>query len=229
MRWISLATALLFAGPVAAQENEAEKLFRAMEKKVRAANSLEAAIEGDVKDAKFKGKLLVGDGNRFRLETEADVDGNKHHHMLASDGKVVYSKGVSSASWPARPENADRMRAFFARGGLVACGDCLDPESGVADLDKAFAPADFKLGAKEKIGGKDAQLIECTLTVAKKGGKSETVKMAVWIDTQTQLPLKRRLDAKEGKEMAVTVSETYTTFTLDAKIDAKAFELPKSD
>jgi outer membrane lipoprotein-sorting protein len=231
MRWIFLVSGLLLAAPAAAQENEAEKLFRTMEKKVRAAKSLEVVLEGtatqgDGKDVKWKGKLLVGDGNRFRMETEADADGKKHQSLLASDGKLVYSKGVSSATWPAHAENAERVRAFFARAGLSACSEAIDPESGIADLDKAFAAADFKLGAKEKIAGKDAQLIEYTLTVAKKGGKRETVKMAVWIDAQTQLPLKRRLDGKEG-DMTITVVETYSTLTLDAKIDAKVFELPK--
>jgi outer membrane lipoprotein-sorting protein len=235
MRWIFfLIPGLLLASRAVAQENEAEKLFRALEKKVRAAKSLEVVFEGsgtggDIK-AKFKGKLLVGDGNRFRIETEAAVDGKKNHSLLASDGKLVYSKGVSSATWLAHAENTARVRAYFARGGFSATGDCLDPESGVADLDKALAPADFKLGAKEKIGGKDAQVVECMLTVAKKGGASETRKMALWIDPKTQLPLQRRLEFKEGNPgVTVTLVETYPTFTLDAKIDAKAFALPKSD
>ena len=45
MRWIFLVPGLLLAAPAAAQENEAEKLFRTMEKKVRAAKSLEVVFE----------------------------------------------------------------------------------------------------------------------------------------------------------------------------------------
>ena len=48
----------------------------------------------------------------------------------------------------------------------------------------------------------------------------------VWIDTQTQLPLKRSIEAKDSMETR-TLEETYTTFTVNAKIDSKMFEIPK--
>jgi outer membrane lipoprotein-sorting protein len=239
MRWINLATVLLLAAPGAAQENEAEKLFRAMEKKIRAARSLEIVFEADATDptpgaANFKGQALFGEGNRFRIEVKVSYEGKKTGGMIASDGKTLYQKDdeAPAKTQPAHAEDAERLRAFVGRGGILAgLGSFADlattePKKDF-DLEKTWALTDFKLGAKDKIGAREAQIVECTLTIVMKGRKTDTAKMAVWIDTQTQLPLKRRLEAKWGKETTTTYLETYSTFNPDAKIDAKMFELPK--
>jgi hypothetical protein len=45
--------------------------------------------------------------------------------------------------------------------------------------------------------------------------------MSVWIDTQTQLPLKRT-DARKSQRS----TETYGVFTLDGKLGDKLFDVP---
>jgi hypothetical protein len=52
------------------------------------------------------------------------------------------------------------------------------------------------------------------------------LKVSVWIDTATQLPVKREILAQEKGE-EVRLSESYGTFTVDGKTDAKEFVLPK--
>jgi hypothetical protein len=45
--------------------------------------------------------------------------------------------------------------------------------------------------------------------------------VSVWIDTKTQLPLKR---AEAGKTQGST--ETYGVFTVGSKLDGKLFDIP---
>ncbi len=80
----------------------------------------------------------------------------------------------------------------------------------------------FTLGKKEKLNGRVAQIIEYEL---KFSGFNDSVAVVVWVDTKTNLPLKRmESDKKDGK---LDYTETYTKLTLGGKIDEKKFELPK--
>ena len=50
--------------------------------------------------------------------------------------------------------------------------------------------------------------------------------MTVWIDTKTNLPVKRVTEVTEG-DTKMTMTETIKKFKLDEKVDPKTFELPK--
>jgi outer membrane lipoprotein-sorting protein len=237
MRWIVCTILPFVAAPLSAQENEAEKLFRAMEKKVRAAKSVEIAFEGDIASKSFKMKLkgrVLGQGELFRIEATGEFGGKSVAALVLSDGKTIYNKeaGESKARAKTRPASAgdgDMVRGIAGRVGVVQGVGVVDTMTSTQrskdlDFDAAVLPVkDFILGAKEKVGGKDAQVIECAVTTPK---DKITGKMLVWIDSQTQLPLKRSIERIEHGE-TVTVVETYTTFALDAKIDRKVFELPE--
>lgn len=56
---------------------------------------------------------------------------------------------------------------------------------------------------------------------------SGTCQVILWIDAETLLPLKRLVafEGNQGKPGRIT--ETNSEFTIDAKVDAKLFELPK--
>jgi hypothetical protein len=87
---------------VVAAENEAEKLFRALEQKVRGAKTLQircdAIITGaDAKKADdekkvdaekwhIKGSLFLGEGDKFRWEYEGKRFGNEWKRTIVSDG-----------------------------------------------------------------------------------------------------------------------------------------------
>jgi len=50
------------------------------------------------------------------------------------------------------------------------------------------------------------------------------MQMTIWLDTQTNMPLKRLVIAPSEK---ARLTEVYTEFTLNPKLDGKMFELPK--
>src|SRR5262245_25508372 len=103
-----LACGLLAAAlvpSVRAQENEGEKLFRAMEKKIRTARAFRVTFtikgQGDTKDrvASFRGSLLLTNDNKARLKVKGDDFGEARRWEMVSDGKQVflrpYNVGVS--------------------------------------------------------------------------------------------------------------------------------------
>jgi len=76
--------------------------------------------------------------------------------------------------------------------------------------------------ATEKVGERQAKVVRYRVG---KGGNDDP-KVAVSIDAETGLPLKRVLFAHpEGEK--ILIAEAYGAFKLNPKIDAKAFELPK--
>jgi outer membrane lipoprotein-sorting protein len=237
MRWLSLLVVALVAVPAFAQENDAEKLYRAMEKKIRGAKSFQMDFDGDVDFGKdkgsIKGKLYFAEKNKFRLEGALENNGKKENGLIVADGKSIFNRPNDTSPGETRTlddNDQDRWRGYIARGGVVASILLIaergpdDAKKERFDLDKAMGVKDFKLGAKEKVAGKDAQIVEYTATV----DKELKAKVSVWIDTRTNLPLKRVLEATmEGGKEAARFVETYSNFTIDGRIDAKLFELPK--
>ncbi len=82
------------------------------------------------------------------------------------------------------------------------------------DSAKLLRATDFKAAEGEKVGGRDAKVLRYKLG---------TLGVILWLDARTHLPLKRHILS----EKRVVITETYKEFTLDPKIDAKVFELPK--
>jgi hypothetical protein len=68
------------------------------------------------------------------------------------------------------------------------------------------------------VGQREAQVVQYQIQNNKIGN---LVEMSVWIDTKTQLPLKR---AEAGKTQRST--ERYGVFTVDSKLDGKLFDVP---
>ncbi|HKB40512.1 MAG TPA: hypothetical protein VKD72_29070, partial [Gemmataceae bacterium] len=119
--------------------------------------------------------------------------------------------------------------ASVMRGGvwmtMYAVLENQDPPAMLKDfnLDKHMSVSDFKLGKKEPVSGKEAQVIEYKLNP----GADELV-MSVWIDVRTLLPLKRVVKGKpKVGPYQVIVTETYTKAAVDEKVDDKDFEIPK--
>src|SRR5262245_12754003 len=73
---------LLLAASAHAQENEAEKLFRAMEKKVRTAKAFDVSCSYEINKSKSKADLLLTQDNKARLK----VIGRASFDVI-SDGK----------------------------------------------------------------------------------------------------------------------------------------------
>src|SRR5262249_45300905 len=235
---LSLLLLLALVPLTLAQENEAEKRFRDVEKKVRAAKAFQVAVtieaKGDTKDrvGSFKGSLLVTNDNKARLKISGDDFGEARNWEMVSNGKQVrlkpYSLGVSELfkeeATLATPMNLHgQLTTRVSRLGVFLNLPRMAAWLFVADNpDSRLGIGGFKAGAAEKVGGRDAQVVRYKTNLS--GLKDDEAAFTVWIDSETGLPLRRVI---VGKSLG-TITETYTEFTLDPKIDAKAFVLPKA-
>ena len=188
----------------------------------------------DTPDGKgaFKGRLVVAQGNKVRIEMSGEGGGKTMDILSVSDGaKMVTVDNKKSQPIQDTPKNLGKqVLAGSARGGIFVpmwlavqvVPEGKDPRE--VDLEESIKVADFKLGKKEKVEDKEAQVIEYVLTAASAGG--EKINAAVWVDVKTHVPLKRSLTAKIGDKQ-LTVTETYSKVAVDGKLDDKTFELPK--
>lgn len=227
MRLLTLPV-LLFA--FAQGPNDAEKAFRAAEKKLAEADAVQLDFVSDMKgekaEVKLKGILLMTKGNKLRMELTGVVGGKDFEMKIISDGeKTKTDKAVQDT-----PKNSNARvaritsQAGFAVGFFVVAFKS-SPGKEQPDLDELTSVSGFSFGKKEKIGAGErlAQRIDYKLTMSA-GNKKETVDAQVWLDVETNLPLKRVVNLPgAAKSQAI---EVYG-IVLNAKIDPKKFELPK--
>jgi outer membrane lipoprotein-sorting protein len=239
--------------PVAlAQDNEAEKLFRDMEKKLLAAKSFEITFEYQIEDLArkkrtTKGTLVLTKDNKAQLKVSGYFEGKRDAPFeLVSDGKqlktkgakfVVASNGVPGVEKGGQSEQETPKRFAVQLGALVSRGgmwysifvmpyllrDGID-----ADAEGSKVNAyDFKLGSAEKVGKHAAKVLRYRF--GKGGACPDDQEIILWLDAETLLPLKRIFDLRENRGVVsgIIITENYNEFTIDPKIEAKAFELPK--
>jgi hypothetical protein len=227
------------------EQNEAEKLFRAMEKKIKGAKALEIVFTYEFEGETAKGSLLLTNDNKARLRLSGQyypgVKGNPTFELV-SDGKRFKTKGAElgigfqgvpyidpkgqTTEGLTRKGLHEMVAAFLSQVGvgytvlrlpyLVRHGDeSLDP-------DEPESMYGFKAGAAEKVGERQAKVLRYRFD---DGGKDDP-EITLWIDAENGLPLKRVFSIPRGV-FAGRITETYSEFNLDPKIDGKAFELPK--
>ncbi len=235
-----LACGLLAAAlvpSVRAQENEGEKLFRAMEKKIQTARAFRVAFtikgQGDTKDrvASFRGSLLLTSDSKARLKASGDDFGEARRWEMVSDGKQVFLKpyvvsgieGDKEEETLATPRNlhgylamrVSRLGVYLNLPRLAAVVLAADGPGRGLDL------RGFQVVVAEKVGGRDAKVVRYKMNMS--GIKDDDAVFNVWIDTKTLLPLKRLIVSKS----LGTITEHYNDFTLDPKIGPREFKLPK--
>ena len=225
MRWLTLLTLILAAVPARAQEGEAEKLYRAMEKKILAAKSLtlefNSEMTHDDKKVTLKGTIYVATGNKTRLDLESELFQLGGKNLIVTNGKSKYAKvgNLIFHEGPFPPEG-DVLVALIAR--FSAAMAALWQKIEATDIDKDFPVKDFKLGVKEMVGKREAQVVQFQLQDKKIG---DLAKMTIWIDTKTQLPLKRAMAGKKDTKIG-DLTETYSVFTVDSTLEGKLFDIP---
>ena len=212
---------------------EAENLFRAMEEKLAKVKTLECSVEihcdsgGQMEALSYKGSLLLGEGNRARQEIKEPGKAPPIRLLMVSDGTrlSIQDNGMSQPAIENTPKDLNRdILTWLARTGVFVPHLPL-PDVNADSAQDRFPVANFKLGDKEKIGEHATQRLDYQLSIK---GQDPTFAVTVWLDTATGLPLKRKLFSQVGKEK-LTVVETYSKLTLDGKVDAGTFDLPKSD
>jgi len=211
------------------QKNEAENLYRAMEKKIRDAKSLKVVfeVEGgkDAKAMKVKGMGHLSAGNKGRFEAEVNAGGKVQKLLIVSDGKQLIARDTENPALLPRPTpgrfDSDARAMVTRMGALMAAAlfNLGDPPFESKDLDKAVSVSDFKLDGNEQIGKREARILEYAIEMF---GEQGTVRL--WIDRQTILPLKRRVLQGGNEDKALT--EIYTEFVIEPQIEPKIFELP---
>jgi outer membrane lipoprotein-sorting protein len=206
------------------EKNEAETLFRKMEEKLAKAKTVRLKMTGDMDMMKMtlSGEMQLGEEGRMRVDIDGKVGQEAMKAGAVSDGKRLR---LHSSDKP-QPREFDvtgklgpLSRTCLARAGFVGALDSFDNEKGVkAEADELFSLSAFKLGAKEKAGEREAQIVD--YQIDKKGHRPSDA--SVWIDVETHLPLKRVL-----KKGGMTLTESYSEMKLDERIDPATFELPK--
>src|SRR5262249_8372860 len=101
---------------------------------------------------------------------------------------------------------------FVASTTLYQFGD-MQPET--------LQMADFKLLAKEKVGGKEAKVVQWAF---KENGKT-TASIKLAREAQNQLPLKRAVTVVQTAY--TNIIEIYSELILNPKVDAKLFHSEK--
>jgi outer membrane lipoprotein-sorting protein len=231
-----LAVVALLARPVAAEENEAEMLFRKTEQKMQTAKTLQIRFDttvsgAGVKEGNLKGTLTLGEGDKLRLEAGGKPAGVEFQLTVVSDGTTLFCNDSTD------PNNDKALTAPKALGAKIRKSV---PRLGMFLLlfnaiDRAgtwspdtFKVSDFKLVGPEKVGERNTQLIEYTVTEAKDVHSPRKWRMKMWIDTQTDLPVKLALTMPSGELADVSATiDVFSKFAVDAKVDGKLFVVPK--
>jgi outer membrane lipoprotein-sorting protein len=216
---------LVGAAMVCQETNEAEKLFRKMEEKILAAKTVQLKMTGELKQAglALTGDYLLGESGRIALGLEGKQEAKTLTAKLTSDGKRIRLE--ESDRGPETFDSTDGVgkaaRQCFAAAGFMGTLDTLNRAAKVKDLEnRLMTPSGFKLGEKEKVEGREAQIVEYTLTSKTRAGPGTLV--TAWIDPATSLPIKR-----EFKNGEMTLVEVYKDLKLDEKVDDAKFELAK--
>lgn len=208
------------------------KLMKAMEDKIAQADSIQVNFDAEVKgtkggDGTAKGSLTLAKGGKVRIEINMGIKDNTFKVVVVSDGtKAVTAVNGMTVKTEDTPKTLRPLvtalltRTGFA-GSLVANKQSLDSDKeNPLDMVKL---SDFKKLKTEKIGDRSAEVIGYKITLK---DQTDPITGSVWLDSQTNLPLKRFLRAQIGGDN-ITVTETYSNFRINPKIEGNPFELPK--
>jgi outer membrane lipoprotein-sorting protein len=211
---------------IPAQGNEAEKFFRVMEEKIKAAKAVEVTFDIEMKgkgkgeEGKLKGSVLFTKDNKARLKMSGNEMGKETTIEMISDGKRMKmadsSETIAKAEEePTRAKLHGLLSAIVSGPGLTAY-DLLQVQNA-----PKFRLVNFRTGPTEKVGGRDAKVV--TYKVILMGGASQ---VTLWIDAETMLPVKRLMVAEGDDGKSCRFTETCN-FNLDPRIDARLFVLRK--
>ncbi|MBO0698375.1 MAG: hypothetical protein J2P46_08280 [Zavarzinella sp.] len=226
---------LLAAGPAAPPPSaEADLLRRDMDAAITAAKALRIDFEirndsPDKREQVLKGSLILGDRNRVRF-----VQAGWLTATAVSDGRRTVTVGPDGRRTRETPAwFNENLKSWLGRGGTYVSTskafDLLDrPHTDRPGPVDGPRVADAKVLADEKTSGVKCRVVEYDLTWIEHPAAPapETVRVRVWIDPETNLPVRRRMSVPVG-DQADTYTATHTKFELNPKLDDKLFELPK--
>ncbi|HYV37427.1 MAG TPA: hypothetical protein VE988_17100 [Gemmataceae bacterium] len=231
MRYLLAMALLTLPVPVSAQPNEAEKIFRAFEKKLtdaKAAYKIAFEYEGANPGPRFKakGELLIANGDQIKLTYTATEGGIEIAGSIVSNGQKMKVEGggkdVMAAANPQLTKYVKGYLPYMPAGGIFVAIEAAERGKPEDAPDKIKATG-FKLAGKEKIGNKETQIVEFTVDRLYGNGP---VQCKIWFDVKTNMPLKRVFDMKEDG-MAMRLVEQYASWEIDPKLTGDEFKLAK--
>lgn len=233
--WLSAAEAPQDTGA----DDEAAKLFGAMEEKLANAKSLQCEFKVEVDSdplrergeehpqaVSYEGSLFLAVGNKARLEIEEQKADRPLRFKLVSDGARLSRQdcGMNHPQLGDAPQDLNaEILTWMSRPGVFVPQMPL-PDVEAADGRDRFRVSDFRLGEMETVGERDAQRLEYQLAVK---GQDIHLSISVWLDVETGLPVKRTVASAAGSGGTMTVTEVYKKLVLDEKTDATRFSLPE--
>src|SRR5262245_47414590 len=128
MRWLMTLALVGVATPVFAQDNEAEKLYRAFEKKLLAAKAYRFSFDIDASAGdmfKLRGELAVAAGNKLKsslVRTENDKLTKPIAGSAVSDGKQYRTEFIKDGQPESKSEAAPEQLTEYLTGYLAMVG-----------------------------------------------------------------------------------------------------------
>jgi outer membrane lipoprotein-sorting protein len=223
-----MALPLFLVGQTDAQE--AERLFQAMASKVVAAKGLKIVCKTSVEHGsnvyRVDVTLYAASDNRLRVHAVGALKSKKDEELLAiANGKKLAVAPMGKGEFTTREVPADYKDKLLDLLVRTAVGTALDElvRPGTQPTAEELTLSNFKLGAREKVDGKrEARVVEYELGLKQKGGG---LKVKLWIDTQTMLPVYRVMTITAGTTES-RFTEVFSEFAVEPAVDAKLFELP---
>lgn len=210
-----------------AQEGEAENLFRAMQRKITSAKALQVAVKLKGNTPDFDEKTViqlaiwVKGTDLVRCELRLTNDKEDVSVLMVCDGTATAMRANGKTEMlplPTHPGASVKDSLVTPGADMVAGVLTSNPVAQKTSLVNSA----FRLGGKEKVAEREAQVIHYVAN-AKDGKPGDAVNIALWIDTQTNLPVKRVCDSQRG----IRTEETYHNWQLNGRMESKLFELPK--
>src|SRR5262245_63913230 len=113
---------------------------------------------------KYKGRLLLGGGQKARLELTWQRAGKENRDLVIADGKQLIGVGEHVDTKGKPVPQARTFTAlcgpYTARRGLLPLFGAEGVQGGQYDLAKHLPADNFHLGRREQVGGRAAQVIE---------------------------------------------------------------------
>jgi general secretion pathway protein G len=202
-----------------AEDPAAAALYAAARDRVVRATSLRAefsvTLERDRQEfGSFHGLLKAKGPGRWTLDltlVRRDLGEEERRPLSAfSDGRRV--RIVEGA-----PEGQEELRNAPESGLLMrrVCVDSSLPLIAFADPrlvdyspERPMSVGSLRVGGREKVDGREADILDATLKVAGKGTEPQELALKVWLDRETKLPLRRVLSVNAmrwSEKIAVTL------------------------
>lgn len=222
MRRLLLTVLFLAPSPVLAQHGldpavRLGAIRNALEKAKTLKVAFSADLDSDRGSSTVKGTMLLGGGNKVRMELDMNVEGKAAQMIMVSDGTTMRTTipGRSSREKPIEPNLHKNMLAMIERAGIAVPMFTIPARKG----DEVLAVSAVKFLSAEK------GIFRCAHKLDVDAKVRFHVELSTHLDTH--LPLRRTLRVEKGAD-PITIVETYS-IELNPVLAPDTFALTSKD